>query len=55
MNRLPAREARATNFMPQADAHAKASLPFVASGNYEGEHWLATFAVHMREARGGLK
>jgi hypothetical protein len=52
MNRLPAREARATNFMPQADAHAKASLPFVASGNYEGEHWLATFAVHMLEARG---
>lgn len=26
-------------------AHLQASLPHVASGNYEGEHWLATFAV----------
>ena len=34
-----------------ADRHAQASLPFVASGSYEGEHWLATFAVHMLEAR----
>jgi len=25
--------------------HANASLPNIASGNYEGEHWLATFAV----------
>jgi hypothetical protein len=28
-------------------AHAKASLPHVASGNYEGEHWLASFAVYL--------
>ena len=34
-----------------ADRHAKASLPHIASGNYEGEHWLATFAVHMLEGR----
>ena len=33
------------------DVHAKASLPYVASGSYEGEHWLATFAVHMLDAR----
>jgi len=26
-------------------AHAKVTLPHVASGNYEGEHWLASFAV----------
>ena len=33
------------------DAHARASLPHIASGSYEGEHWLATFAVQMLDAR----
>jgi hypothetical protein len=27
--------------------HAKVTLPHVASGNYEGEHWLASFAVYL--------
>ena len=30
-----------------AIAHANAALPYIASGNYEGEHWLASFAVYM--------
>lgn len=30
-----------------ATAHARAALPYIASGNYEGEHWLASFAVYM--------
>jgi len=30
-----------------AAAHANAALPYIASGNYEGEHWLASFAVYM--------
>ena len=30
-----------------ANAHAHAALGFVASGNYEGEHWLASFAVYL--------
>jgi hypothetical protein len=30
-----------------AAAHAQAALPYVASGNYEGEHWLASFAVYL--------
>lgn len=30
-----------------ADRHADATLPHVASGDYAGEHWLATFAVYM--------
>ena len=30
-----------------AASHAKAGLDHVASGNYEGEHWLASFAVYM--------
>jgi len=28
-------------------AHAKVTLPHVSSGNYEGEHWLASFAVYL--------
>jgi hypothetical protein len=35
----------------QADRHAHASLPHLASGSYEGEHWLATFAVRMLAER----
>ena len=30
-----------------AAAHAQAALPHVTSGNYEGEHWLASFAVYL--------
>jgi len=30
-----------------ANLHAEAALKQVASGNYEGEHWLASFAVYM--------
>ena len=52
MTHLPAKESMAAGLMDLADAHALASLPHVAGGNYEGEHWLATFAVHMLEARG---
>ncbi len=33
-----------------AARHAEASLPHVASGEYVGEHWLATFAVYMLAA-----
>jgi len=30
-----------------AQEHARAGLSQVASGNYEGEHWLASFAVYL--------
>jgi len=30
-----------------AARHAEATLPHVSSGDYAGEHWLATFAVYM--------
>jgi hypothetical protein len=33
--------------MESAARHAQATLPHISSGNYEGEHWLATFAVYM--------
>jgi hypothetical protein len=34
-----------------AEEHAAATLPHIESGSYEGEHWLATFAVRMLDAR----
>jgi hypothetical protein len=33
--------------MGSAARHAQATLPHIANGNYEGEHWLGTFAVYM--------
>jgi hypothetical protein len=30
-----------------AARHAKAALDHVASGDYAGEHWLASFAVYL--------
>ena len=35
-----------------AEEHAKAGLARVSSGNYEGEHWLASFAVYLLTAAG---
>jgi hypothetical protein len=35
-----------------ADRHLRVSLPHLSSGSYEGEHWLATFAVRALQARG---
>lgn len=34
-----------------ADVHAADALAHVSSGNYEGEHWLASFAVYMMSSR----
>lgn len=34
-----------------ADTHMAASLPSVVDGNYEGEHWLASFALHAFEEK----
>jgi len=31
----------------RSGAPRSAALPYVTSGNYEGEHWLASFAVYM--------
>lgn len=33
-----------------ARLHAEAALPHIASGDYMGEHWLASFAVYMLSA-----
>ena len=44
---LPPRDPRRAGLEQAALRHANASLPHIASGNYEGEHWLATFAVRL--------
>ena len=42
---------RSAGLMRLARRHAEASLPHLDSGSYEGEHWLATFAVRMLSER----
>ena len=44
---LPDEDPVRTILMDSAARHALATLPHIASGNYAGEHWLATFAVFM--------
>jgi hypothetical protein len=44
---LPADDPRAVLLRTTANAHTKAGLQYVFSGQYEGEHWLATFAVYV--------
>ena len=34
-----------------ADRHADAAMKHVASGDYAGEHWLASFAVYLLSVR----
>lgn len=44
---LPPEDPTAETLTSSAWLHAADGLAHVASGNYEGEHWLATFAVHL--------
>jgi hypothetical protein len=44
---LPADSPRRGLLERAAARHAEATLPHVSSGDYAGEHWLATFAVYM--------
>ncbi|MCI0487149.1 MAG: DUF2891 domain-containing protein [Blastocatellia bacterium] len=44
---LPASDPARKVLAASADAHAKDALANVASGDYAGEHWLASFAVYM--------
>ncbi len=43
---LPSSDPRKKMLMQSAVKHLSASLPNVVSGNYGGEHWLASFAVY---------
>lgn len=43
---LPAQDPRRKLLEDSIPAHVAAGLKYVTSGHYEGEHWLATFAVY---------
>lgn len=43
---LPAGDARRKLLLASAAKHLSAALPHVVSGEYGGEHWLASFAVY---------
>jgi hypothetical protein len=43
---LPANDPRRKMLLKSSIDHLSASLPNVVSGNYGGEHWLASFAVY---------
>jgi len=44
---LPENDARRNILLDSAKAHTAAGLQHVSSGHYEGEHWLASFAVYL--------
>lgn len=44
---LPEDDPRRASLRKAAEAHAREGLRCVSSGHYEGEHWLATFAVFL--------
>jgi len=43
---LPKGEPRIAVLTTSAKEHTKVGLSYVFSGQYEGEHWLGTFAVY---------
>lgn len=43
---LPASDPRRSALLRSAHAHLAAAIPHVLSGEYGGEHWLASFAVY---------
>jgi hypothetical protein len=47
LNALPQDDPRRAALERSIEAHAISGLSFVFSGHYEGEHWLATFAVYL--------
>jgi Protein of unknown function (DUF2891) len=49
---LPASDPRRKVLGTSAADHAKAGLARVSSGSYEGEHWLASFAVYLTTEAG---
>jgi hypothetical protein len=51
---LPERDRRRAALLAAARAHSAASLPFVSSENYEGGHWLGTFATYL-VTRAGIR
>jgi hypothetical protein len=49
---LPAGDPRVPSLAAAAAAHRAAGLAAVTAANYEGGHWLGTFAVYLTTGRG---
>lgn len=49
---LPAEDRRRKILLDAASKHAEAGLALVASGHYEGDHWLGSFAVYLLTGTG---
>ncbi|MEM7477943.1 MAG: DUF2891 domain-containing protein [Planctomycetota bacterium] len=49
---LPAEDPRRKVLEASVAAHSEAGMDYVFSGHYEGEHWLATFAVYVLTGTG---
>lgn len=47
---LPTSDARRAVLVAAAERHAAAGLEGIASGDYMGDHWLGSFALHMFDA-----
>jgi hypothetical protein len=45
---LPADDSRSILLKRSASEHASMGYKYVFSGNYEGDHWLATFAIYLQ-------
>jgi len=52
---LPAGDPRRLRLSQSVKAHTQAGLGYVFSGHYEGEHWLASFAVYLLTQTGAPK
>jgi len=44
---FPAQSPERDLFEAAALKHEDAAVPYIASGNYEGDHWLASFAIYL--------
>ena len=49
---LPKSDPRVPILMKSAQEHASMGFRYVFSGNYEGDHWLATFAIYLQSGVG---
>jgi hypothetical protein len=49
---LPPNDRRRSSLLASARVHAQASLPAVTGENYEGGHWLGTFAAYLTTGAG---
>lgn len=52
LHALPDSDPRRPRIQASAEAHAQAGLADVFTGDYAGEHWLATFAVYLLSGAG---